>query len=327
MAHQFTPVGGELGEILQKTFTNYFRTAYIKVDGCILPENYKQFADAIENFEVRDDDIWVCSYPKTGTTWTQEMVWSIANNLNFERAKIPLPERFPYLEFSPMFEKTEIIRRNPGIVIPEYAMDSPGYASKMPSPRFIKTHLPFHLLPRQLRTGEKKPKILYVVRNPKDTCISFYHHCKLVEGYNGTFEEFYTLFLGESDHYGPFWMNVLGYWKNRKEHNILWLTYEDMKQDLSAEILRTAIYLGNTLNKVQLSLLTEHLSFASMKANPAVNYEELIAKLHEMSQVKREGVFMRSGTTKQWKSFMTPELIERFDEWTEKHLKGTGLAL
>lgn len=97
-----------------------------------------------------------------------------------------------------MFEKSEIIRRNPGIVIPDYAMNSPVYATSMPSPRFIKTHLPFNLLPKQLRDGEKKPKIVYVARNPKDTCISFYHHSVLVEGFNGTFEEFYTLFLAES---------------------------------------------------------------------------------------------------------------------------------
>lgn len=66
MEKKIVPVDGEMGELLLRTFTNYFRPNYVKVDGCILPENYKQFADAIENFEVRDDDIWVCSYPKSG---------------------------------------------------------------------------------------------------------------------------------------------------------------------------------------------------------------------------------------------------------------------
>jgi hypothetical protein len=33
-----------------------------------------------------------------GTTWTQEMTWVIGNNLDFEGAKVPLPERFPFLE-------------------------------------------------------------------------------------------------------------------------------------------------------------------------------------------------------------------------------------
>jgi len=35
----------------------------------------------------------------TGTTWTQEMVWLIANNLDFEKARrIPQTHRFPFLE-------------------------------------------------------------------------------------------------------------------------------------------------------------------------------------------------------------------------------------
>lgn len=34
----------------------------------------------------------------TGTTWTQEMAWCIANDLDFEKAKVFLPLRFPFLE-------------------------------------------------------------------------------------------------------------------------------------------------------------------------------------------------------------------------------------
>ena len=32
----------------------------------------------------RKSDIWVLSYPRSGTTWTQEMVWQIANKCDFE---------------------------------------------------------------------------------------------------------------------------------------------------------------------------------------------------------------------------------------------------
>lgn len=80
--------------------------------------------------------------------------------------------------------------------LPELVLDSISFVEKMQSPRFIKTHLPFHLLPRQIQTGEKRPKIIYISRNVKDTCVSYFHHCQLLEGYSGTFEEFCVLFLG-----------------------------------------------------------------------------------------------------------------------------------
>lgn len=35
----------------------------------------------------------------TGTTWTQELVWLLANNLDYDRAAaLPLIRRYPYLE-------------------------------------------------------------------------------------------------------------------------------------------------------------------------------------------------------------------------------------
>ena len=45
------------------------------------------------------DDIWVTTFPKSGTTWVQEMVWLISNNLDFGTAlSISLDERFPFIE-------------------------------------------------------------------------------------------------------------------------------------------------------------------------------------------------------------------------------------
>lgn len=52
---------------LEENFTNEFRSGYISVNGVTMPERFKDFKDAIENFEVYDDDIWICSFPKTGT--------------------------------------------------------------------------------------------------------------------------------------------------------------------------------------------------------------------------------------------------------------------
>lgn len=67
---------------------------------CVLDQTYANHAaELIKKFEVYEDDVWVVSFPKCGTTWTQEMVWLINNDLNYATAKSQtLKSRFPYLE-------------------------------------------------------------------------------------------------------------------------------------------------------------------------------------------------------------------------------------
>ena len=44
--------------------------------------------------------------------------------------------------------------------------------------RFIKTHLPFHLLPDQI--SEKNVKIIYIHRDPKDMMVSYYFFARML---------------------------------------------------------------------------------------------------------------------------------------------------
>lgn len=78
---------------------------YIEVgpEKWILPVKYMEFADKIYNFEARSDDVFICTFPRSGTTWTQEMIWLICNNFDYETAmNVPLGHsfgsRFPFLE-------------------------------------------------------------------------------------------------------------------------------------------------------------------------------------------------------------------------------------
>lgn len=60
---------------------------------------YKKYAGRLYNFESRPEDIWVATFPRSGTTWMQELVWLIANKLDFSIAKREkLTKRVPYFE-------------------------------------------------------------------------------------------------------------------------------------------------------------------------------------------------------------------------------------
>ncbi|KAL5004221.1 hypothetical protein ScPMuIL_017677 [Solemya velum] len=114
--------------------------------------------DAVKDFQLRDDDVLIVTYPKAGTTWMQEIIWLIKNNVDFEEAnKKQVYFRSPFLEF-----KDEVLN--------EIGIEM---ANTMPSPRVIKTHLPVKLMPRDFH--QKDSKTVVVFRNPKDVCTSYFH--------------------------------------------------------------------------------------------------------------------------------------------------------
>ena len=61
----------------------------------------------------------------------------------------------------------------------------------MPSPRQLNTHMPYRWLPIQhIQNGGK---IVHVMRNPKDVCVSMYHHAKTTMEF-GELRDFGTFF-------------------------------------------------------------------------------------------------------------------------------------
>jgi hypothetical protein len=64
-----------------------------------------------------------------------------------------------------------------------------------------------------------------------------------------------------------------------------------------------------------------------MKKNPSVNLELIMAKKNGPDfQQTAELCFIRKGEVGDWKNHMTPEMTSRFDVWTEKNIRGTGLS-
>lgn len=76
-------------------------TGFVQVgsEKWLLPDKFRHCANKIYGFEARSNDVWIVTYPRSGTTWTQEMIWLICNDLDYEKAqKITLNERFPFFE-------------------------------------------------------------------------------------------------------------------------------------------------------------------------------------------------------------------------------------
>lgn len=133
----------------------------------------------------------------------------------------------------------------------------------MPSPRFIKSHLPHSLLPTEL--WNVKPKMVYVARKTKDVCVSYFYHIRMLHNYTGSLEDFADSFLSDLALYSPYHEHVFDFYKLRKDNNVLFLWYEDMKRDFEAEVRRTINFFGKSFGDEDIEKLCNHLSFKSMR--------------------------------------------------------------
>ncbi|XP_049993966.1 amine sulfotransferase-like isoform X1 [Alexandromys fortis] len=128
----------------------------------------------MDNQEIRDDDVFIVTYPKSGTVWTQQilsLIYFEGHRNNTEN--ILTAERAPFFEY-----------KHPSV---DYA--------KMPSPRVFCTHLPYYLVPKVFKN--KIVKILYIYRNPKDVLTSFFYFSNSVILYEASdsIETFMQAFL------------------------------------------------------------------------------------------------------------------------------------
>lgn len=78
------------------------RIPYAKLYKGLLLQGYcvsPKFLLQLDNFEIRDDDVFIVSYPRSGTTWTEELVSSIYSQDNLDSLKDKLiHERVIHLE-------------------------------------------------------------------------------------------------------------------------------------------------------------------------------------------------------------------------------------
>ncbi|KAJ8310203.1 hypothetical protein KUTeg_012068 [Tegillarca granosa] len=197
----------------------------------------------------------------------QEVLWLILHDGDIEGArKKQVYFRSPFLEF-----KDEILNEV-GIEL----------ANPMSSPRIIKSHLQVHMMPKEINQTDSK--IIIVLRNPKDLCVSyynFYRSSSSVGNFKGTWSEFLEMFKdGYVDH-GSWVDFTRSWWGQRDNPNVKIVYYEDMKKesDLSDE----------TVCKI-----TDHCSFDSMRSNPMTNHHDVYSINKDISPLLRKEAIAQS---------------------------------
>ncbi|XP_067648612.1 sulfotransferase 1B1-like [Haliotis asinina] len=262
-------------------------------------QNYPNYANTesivnIHKIPIREDDIIICAFPKSGTHW----VW--------EASRMLLAGHL----INDAVEK--------GVGMLEYAPhdDIQG----MSSPRLLNTHFNLSRLP--LDIVKKRCRIVYLLRNPKDVAVSYYNFILKLPYYNykGKWENFMKYQVLGKFSYGSWFDFVLDWEEEKRKHPelpILTLHYEDMKENSLRELRKLDKFLGTDRGDGFLFELCEHTSFAGMNTRKTTTSPE-------------DGAFQgtyRKGVVGDWKNWFTPEQNEWFDKYYAERMKDCDLNI
>ncbi|KAG8430481.1 hypothetical protein GDO86_020530, partial [Hymenochirus boettgeri] len=266
------------------------------IDGITLPQFTADNWDTIQNFQAREDDVVIVTYPKSGTTWMQEVVDLVLLEGDMERSvRVPCFIKVPFIEMVGLKSMPSAVE----------------LADKMESPRRIKTHLPTQL-------------IIYLARNAKDCLVSYYYFHKMNKGLPdpGTWDDFFSSFLSGDILWGSWFDHVIGWWKAVDKHRILYVFYEDMIEDPKREVIKVMKFLGKDLSDDVVERIVDHTTFKAMKENPMANYSILPKAAFDQTI----SPFIRKGIVGDWKNHFSVAQNMIFDEEYKKRLEGSDLT-
>ncbi|KAK7088571.1 hypothetical protein V1264_022477 [Littorina saxatilis] len=265
---------------------DYSKCRSVDHEGTRLPEAYESLAvhlPKIKAMEIWDDDVMLCCYPKSGTHWLYRVLDML------QRGSSEYCER--NLESTHLdIQRIELI-------------------SELASPRVLATHMPFDLLPQQIK--DKRTKLVHVYRNPRAVLVSYYFMVnafivndsqafrnKAIELESDFFSEkmLYRGWFGYMD-------SISTFQKDNPDQPIIHVSYEEMTMNPMATVKKLAEFLEKTVTPVFCAQVAEACGFKKQKqAEESLNSEHVPLK------------FYRKGDMNDWKNHLTVALDEKFDK-------------
>ena len=233
-------------------------------------------------FSPRPDDVYVASYPRSGTTWVlciAHFIVSGAEDYDFDH----LSSACPWWERSLAWRG-------------EAAED----LETLSGPRVLKTHLVPDWLPSLGR-------VIHVTRDPADVALSYFHLYRQYVGFGGDFDEFFERFARGEVQYGA-WYRHEAAWRKVDPGRVLSVTYEDLRAGPRVVIERIADFVGVTLGPGRAEAIAHLTSFDRMKREQArLDHEGEL--LHQWGV--RTGDFVRSGQVGEGRQHITDDQRRR----------------
>ncbi|XP_077867263.1 sulfotransferase 1B1-like [Saccoglossus kowalevskii] len=188
-------------------------------------------------------------------------------------------------------------------------------ARPLSSPRDVGTHLLPEFLPTQYH--EKKPKTIYLQRNPKDVAVSWYfmHFASRVYGKPTSWDYFVEELLKGNVEYGSPIEHVKQWSKYKQQPGFLWLKYEDMLKNPKNIYYKIAHFLEIQMTEEEMEVVMRFCDF---------KYMQEFFKNDPVAQdfMEKDGNHVRKGKSGDWKNYFTVAQNEAFDKMYHEEMKG-----
>ncbi|KAK1296008.1 Cytosolic sulfotransferase 12 [Acorus calamus] len=271
---------------------------------------------ARDHFVARPSDIFLVTFPKSGTTWLKALTFAMVNRNHADVV-------------GPNHPLSMLSKLNPHECVPFlsylYFEGRLPDLDSLPAPRLFSAHVPFSLLPKSVLTSGCR--IVYLCRDPKDNFVSLWHHIFARaprDLSHHSLDEFFELFCSGVSMGGPIWDHALDYWREslRRPERVMFMKYEQLKGDTGGCLKRLAEFIGCPFSEEEEreGKVEEIVGMCSFERLSGLE----VNKHGRFGSVKNQ-TFFRRGEVGDWKSHLTPEMAERLDRITEEKLRGSGL--
>ncbi|CAC5386682.1 SULT6B1 [Mytilus coruscus] len=291
MLKTFVADGDLAGSITIKEYEGRYFPASIPD----IPSQWK----CMQSFDADDNDIIICSYPKSGFHWIWEVVTMLVNNTTSISKDLPAKYNL------------EAGVRN---------------VEQLPPPRVLGSHLYYEQLPASIRL--KKCKIINVIRDPRAVAVSGFHFfTKIKESkWTGSWAGYLNLFLNGKVLFND-WFQHTQLWERVRQNNpdnpIHVLFYEDAKKNPFYEFKRLARFLQLDVKDSIIRTIAEKTKFSHMR----ISKEAAIG--HRLGNVFAGNTYplYRKGIEDDWKSYFTLQQNAEFEQIYKERMQYNKLQL